>query len=93
MKQTDRRRSSPLTGVRVTTVITMWLGIVFLAAPLLNLYYVTLAAWYSAPPLILTYAYCVSHRCRATALLAVVATIVAVMVVAFAVVIPKATTA
>jgi hypothetical protein len=84
-------RSSSVTGVRVTTLILIWLAVVFLVAPPLGLYYETLAAWYTAPVLGLVYAYCGSHRSRATALLAVVATGVAVLVVGFAVVIPKAT--
>jgi hypothetical protein len=45
------------------------------------------------PTLGLIYAYCVSHRRRATALLAVVATVAAVLVIGFAIVIPKATAA
>ncbi len=93
MTQTARSRSSPITGVRVTTLIIIWLAVVSLAAPPLGLYYETLAAWYTVPLLGLIYAYCVSHRRRATALLAVVATVVAVLVIGFAIVIPKATTA
>jgi len=49
------------------------------------------AATSTVAPLGLIYAYCVSHRGRATALLALVATIVAVLVIGFAIVIPKAT--
>src|ERR1035437_3113549 len=86
-------RSSPMTGVRVATLIIIWLAVVSLAAPPFGLYYETLAAWYTVPLLGLTYAYCVSHRRRATALLAVVATVVAVLVIGFSIVIPKATTA
>jgi len=93
MAQTARSRSSPITGVRVTTLIIIWLAVVSLAAAPLGLYYETLAAWYTVPLLGLTYAYCVSHRRRTTALLAVVATVVAVLVVGFAIVIPKATAA
>jgi hypothetical protein len=89
--QTARSRSSPITGVRVATLIIIWLAVVFLAAPRLGLYYEALAAWYAVPPLGLIYAYCVAHRRRATALLAVVATVVAVFVIGFAIVIPKAT--
>ena len=91
MTQTAPSRSSPITGVRVTTLIIIWLAVVFLAAPSLGLYYEPLAACYTVPLLGLTYAYCVSHRRRATALLAVVATVVAVLVIGFAIVIPKAT--
>ena len=82
-------RSSPLTGVRVTTLIIIWLAVVFLAAPPLGLYYETLAAWYTVPPLGLIYAYCVTHRRRATASLAAIATVVAALAIGFAVVIPK----
>jgi hypothetical protein len=89
--QTARSRSSPITGVRVATlIIIIWLAVVFLAAPRLGLYYEALAAWYTVPPLGLIYTYCVSHRRRATALLAVVATVVAVLAIGFAIVIPKA---
>ena len=91
MTQTAPSRSSPITGVRVTTLIIIWLAVVFLAAPSLGLYYEPLAALYTVPLLGLIYAYCVSHRRRATALLAVVATVVAVLVIGFAIVIPKAT--
>lgn len=90
---TARHRPSPITGVRVTSVMVIWLGVVYLAAPLLGLYYGTLAAWYTLPSLILIYAYCLSHRRPSTALLAVVATVIAVVVVGFAVVMPKATAA
>jgi hypothetical protein len=93
MRRAEVSRSSPITGVRVATLIIIWLAVVSLAAPPFGLYYETLAAWYTVPPLGLTYAYCVSHRRRATALLAVVATVVAVLVIGFAIVIPKATTA
>ena len=86
-------RSSPMTGVRVAILSIIWLAVVSLAAPPLGFYYETLAAWYTVPLLGLTYAYCVSHQRRATALLAVVATVVAVLVIGFSVVIPKATTA
>jgi hypothetical protein len=61
--------------------------------PPLGLYYETLATWYTVPLLGLTYAYCVAHRRRATAFLAVVATLVAVLVIGFSIVIPKASTA
>ena len=86
-------RSSPIPRVRVTTLIIIWLAVVSLAAPPLGLYYETLAAWYTVPLLGLIYACCVFHRRRATALLAVVATVVAVLVIGFAIVIPKATMA
>ena len=86
-------RSSPITGVRVATVTIIWLAVVSLAAPPFGLQYATLAAWYTLPLLGLTYAYCVAHRRHATAVLAVVAKGVAVLVIGFAIVIPKATTA
>jgi hypothetical protein len=86
-------RSSPMTGVRVAILSIIWLAVVSLAAPPLGFYYETLAAWYTVPLLGLTYAYCVAHRRRATALLAVVATVAAVLTIGFANVIPKATTA
>ena len=85
--------TSPITGVRVATLGIIWIAAVSLAAPSLGLYYETLAAWYVVPLLGLTYAYCVAHRRRATALLAVVASVVAVVVLGFAIVIPKAMTA
>ena len=91
MTQTAPSRSSPITGVRVTTLIIIWLAVVSLAAPSLGLYYEALAAWCTVPLLSLIYAYYLSHRRRTTALLAVVATLVAVLVIGFAVVIPKAT--
>jgi hypothetical protein len=81
-----------MTGARVATLSIIWLAVVSLAAPRFGLYYETLAAWYVVPLLGLTYAYCVAHRRRATALLAVAATVVAILVVGFAIVIPKATT-
>jgi branched-subunit amino acid transport protein AzlD len=76
--------------MRVSTLIVAWLGFVYLAAPRLGLYYETLAAWYMIPSLVLVYVYCLSHQRRSTALLAVVASIVAVIVVGLAAVIPKA---
>jgi hypothetical protein len=85
--------TSPITGVRVVALSIIWIAVVSLAAPTFGLYYETLAAWYTVPLLGLTYAYCVAHRRRATALLAVVATVVAVLIIGFAIVIPKATTA
>lgn len=93
MTRTARSRSSLITGVGVAALIIIWLAVVYLAAPPLGLYYETLAAWYTLPPLVLIYAYCASHRHRFTALLAVVATVVAVVVIGFAIVIPKATLA
>jgi uncharacterized metal-binding protein len=89
MTPTGSGRSTHITGLRVTALIIVWLVVVFLVAPPLGLYYETLAAWYVVPPLGLMYAYCLSHRSRATAVLAVVATVVAVLIIGFAFVIPK----
>ena len=93
MRRAELSRSSPITGVRVVTLGIIWIAVVSLAAPSLGLYYETLAAWYTVPLLGLTYAYCVAHRGHTTALLAVVATVVAVLVLGSVMVIPKATTA
>jgi hypothetical protein len=86
-------RPSPVTGARVTALIVVWFVVVLLAAPSLHLYYEARAAGYVVPPLVLIYAYCLSHRRRATALLALVATVVAVLAIGLAAVIPKATSA
>lgn len=86
-------RSSPITGPRVMALIIVWLAVVFLAAPAIGLYYEVLAACYTIPSLGLIYAYCVSHRSRATAYIAVVATLVAVLVIGFAMVFPKGSAA
>ena len=91
MSRAARRVSSPITGVRVTALIIVWLAAVSLAAPPLGLYYEALAAWYAMPLLGLIYAYCASHRHRATALLAVVATVAAACAIGFAIAIPRAT--
>ena len=93
MTQTTSGRSTPMTGVRVTTLIVVWLAVVYLAAPRVGLYYETLAVLYTVPPLVLVYAYCLSHPRRATAILAVAATVVAVFLIGFAVVIPKGSAA
>ena len=76
MRPIARSLSSPITGVRVTALIIVWLGAVSLAAPALGLYYEALAVCYALPLLGLIYAYCASHRHRATALVAIVATVV-----------------
>jgi hypothetical protein len=91
--KTARSRTSPITGVRVATLMIIWLAAVFLAAPRLGLYYEALAVCYVVPPLGLNYAYCISHRGRATAYLVVVATVVAVVAIGFAVLIPKGSAA
>ena len=87
----DRGRSSAITGLRVTVVILVWLGVVFLLAPRVGLYYVAFAAWLVLPPLGVIYAYCVTHPGRASSALAVVASAVAALVIALAAVLPQAT--
>lgn len=89
MTQAAQGRPTLSTGARVTTLIVLWLAVVYLAAPRLGLYYETLAAWYTVPPIGMIYAYCLSHRRRATAILAVVATVIGVFLIGFAFVIPK----
>jgi hypothetical protein len=54
MTRTAPSRSSPITGVRVTTLSIIWLAVGNLAAPPVGLYYETLAAWYTVPLLGLT---------------------------------------
>jgi hypothetical protein len=89
MTGTGARRSSPITGVRVACLIVIWLALVYLATPTLGIYYEPLAVAYTVPTLGLVYAYCASHRSRATTYLAVVATLIAVLIIGFAIVIPK----
>jgi hypothetical protein len=86
-----RRLSSAITGFRVTVVILVWLGVVFLLAPRGGLYYLAFAAWLVLPPLGVIYVYCVTHRGRASARLAVIASAVAALVIALAAVLPQAT--
>lgn len=93
MTKTAQSQASAITGVRVTALIIVWLAVVYLAAPRLGVYYEALAVSYVVPTLGLIYSYCISHRGRATAYLAVVATVVAVVVIGFAVVIPKGSAA
>ena len=88
-----RRGSSPFTGVRVALLSVLWVAVVYLIASPLGLYYERLAAWYTVPVLGLTYAYCVSHRRRATTILAVVATLAAILVIGLSLVIPKGSAA
>ena len=64
-----------------------------MVAPSLGLYYERLAAWYTLPSLGLVYAYCVSHRSRSTAILAVFVTIAVVLVIGFAAIFPKGSAA
>ena len=82
-----------ITGRRVAALGVGWLLVVYLAAPVVGLYYEPLAALYTVPPLVLIYAYGLSHRSPATAALAGVATVVAVLIVGFAIVIPKGSAA
>jgi hypothetical protein len=93
MAQATTGRSTLVTGVRVTTLFVTWLAVVYLVAPRIGLYYETLAVLYTVPPLALVYAYCLSHPRRATAILAVAATVVALFLIGFAVVIPKGSAA
>jgi hypothetical protein len=86
----DRDLASAITGFRVVVLILVWLGVVFALAPRAGLYYEVFAAWLVLPPLGLIYVYCVAHRGRASATLAVVATAVAALVIALAVVMPHA---
>lgn len=90
MRQSARHRSSPLTGARVTVLILAWLGVVFTFVARAGVYYEALAAWLTLPPLGLIYAYCASHPRRDSAVVAVVATCVAALVILLAVVIPHA---
>ena len=57
--------------------------------PSFGAYYESLAASYTLPSLGLVYVYCISHRSRATAILAVVATIGVVLLIGSAAVFPK----
>lgn len=74
-------------------LVAGWLAIAWLAAPSLGLYYEGRAGFYLVPPLILIYGYCLSRRRRFTALLAIVATVIVVLVIGFVAAIPKATSA
>ena len=93
MTKAVRIQSSPITSLRVTALVVIWLAVVYLAAPRLGIYYEALAICYVLPPLGLIYAYCISHRSRATAYLAVIATVVAVIAIGFAIAIPKGSAA
>ena len=93
MPRPGRSPSSRITGVRVTALVILWLAVVSVAAPSIGLYYEAAAAYYTVPILGLIYAYCVSHRRRSTAVLAVIATLVAALAIGLVMVIPKATAA
>ena len=90
--QSDASRSW-LTGPRVLALIAGWLMVAFVAAPSLGLYYEARASFYLLPPLVLVYGYCLSHPRRTTAVLALIATVVVVLAIGLAWVIPKATLA
>lgn len=77
-------------AARLAALIGVWLAVVLVAAPRVGLYYETFAAWLVLPPLGLIYVYGLSHRGRASAVLAVAATATAALVVALAVVMPHA---
>ena len=78
-----------ITGLRITALVVAWRAFVYLMQSSLGIYYESLAALYTLPPLGLVYAYCVTHRSRSTAILAVVATIVVILLIGLAAVIPK----
>ena len=82
---------SSITAPRVAAAVAGWLTVAWLAAPSLGLYYEALATFLLVPPLILVHGYCLSHRRRATALLACIASIVVVLAIAISVVIHQAT--
>ena len=81
------------TGLRVAVLVVVWLAFVYLMQPSFGAYYESLAAWYTLPSLGLVYAYCISHRSRSTAILAVVATIGVVLLIGLAAVFPKGSAA
>jgi uncharacterized metal-binding protein len=93
MTSTTRTPTPLITGLRVAVLVIVWLAFVYVMAPSLGLYYERLAAWYTLPSLGLVYTYCISHRRRSTAILAVVATIVTVLLLGFAAVFPKGSAA
>ena len=92
MTSTGQTRTH-ITGPRVAVLIVVWLAFVYLMQPSLGAYYESLAAWYTLPSLGLVYAYCISHRSRSTAILAVVATIGVVLLIGLAAVFPKGSAA
>ena len=85
----DGPHRTRITGLRVAVLVVAWVAFVYVMQPSLGAYYEFLAALYALPPLGLVYAYCGSHRSRSTAILAVVATVVVVLLIGFAAVIPK----
>ena len=93
MTPTARTRTWRITGLGVAMLVSVWLAFVYVMAPSLGLYYERLAAWYTLPPLGLVYAYCISHRRRSTAILAVVATIITLLLLGLSAVFPKGSAA
>ncbi len=79
-----------LTGPRVLALTAGWLVVAFLTANSLGLYFEIQASLYLLPPLALLYGYCLSHRRRTTAVLALIATVVVVLAVGLAWVIRNA---
>ena len=78
-----------ITGLRVAVLVVAWLAFVYVMQPSLGVYYEALAAWYTLPSLGVVYAYCISHRSRSTAILAIVASIVVVLLIGSAALLPK----
>ena len=93
MASTARTRMSRITGWRVGVLIVGWLAFVYLMTPSIGLFYEALAALYMLPPLGVVYAYCLAHRRRSTAMLAIVATVAVVLLLGFAAVFPKGSAA
>jgi hypothetical protein len=79
--------------VRIAALVALWLAVAILVASTLGLYDEALAAWVTVPALGLILAYCASHRSRATATLAVMAILATVLIIGFAIVIPKGSAA
>ena len=93
MTGTAAHRSSPISGGRTAALVAIWVAIAIVLAPMLGLYYEASAAWVTLPALGLILAYCASHRTRASAYLAIGATVVVALVIGFAMVIPKGSAA
>jgi hypothetical protein len=81
--------TSRITAFGVAVLGIAWVAVVVVAGPPMGLYYATLAAWAVVPPLALVYAYCASHRSRASARLAVVATAAAIIAIGIAALFPE----
>ena len=79
--------------MRVAVLVIVWLAFAYVMAPRLGLYYERLAASYTLPSLGLVYAYCLSHRSRSTAIIAIFATIAVILGIGFAAVFPKGSAA